>query len=167
MVWGLVCSVHVLSYAPAAVGYSSACSYFWQADNIEYIYVTWLCVSYLLVGWSSTEWSYCVHVVMWAASMHSHTFIHLSLHALSQDDICTSPLQVAAGHGHTDTVKRLLSAEANINYQDKVRNICCSASVHLIAGDTKTMSCFIFCTCLSPVVYILPLRVHMTWIWGY
>ena len=38
-----------------------------------------------------------------------------------KDDLLSSPLEIAAGKGHTEIVEKLISAGAVINYQDKVR----------------------------------------------
>ena len=46
--------------------------------------------------------------------------LHYSLHTSSQDDFRSVPLEVAAGDGHTETVKRLLEGGALVNYQRSV-----------------------------------------------
>ena len=47
-----------------------------------------------------------------------------------KDDPLSSPLEIAAGKGHTEIVEKLISAGAVINYQNKVRRFL-SASVTL------------------------------------
>jgi len=77
-----------------------------------------ICVSYLLVGWSSGD--SCLVPYMYSDVSCLNTV--LPLHAYSQAPFYTAPLQVAAGNGHVQIVERLLKGGANINYQVEVRS---------------------------------------------
>ena len=43
----------------------------------------------------------------------------------SSQSPCAVPLQVAAGRGHTGTVKKLLDCGASVNYQNQVIQTVC------------------------------------------
>ena len=46
----------------------------------------------------------------------------------SPQSLCSVPLEIAAGRGHTGTVKKLLDCGASVNYQNQVIQTVCLCS---------------------------------------
>ena len=65
---------------------------------------------------------YYVHMMMWAADLHSPSPFCLIVYPVQGNDSYAC-LEVAAENGHTQTVEKLLKGRANINYRNKVRTI--------------------------------------------